>query len=280
MILIADSGSSKTSWVLMNSDKEVTGHCQTSGMNPFFQNEEDIFNTLKNEITFFYNNLDAMFFYGAGCAYPEKKEIVKRAIERACNPTNIFVDSDLMGAARSLCGQESGIAAILGTGSNSCYYDGIQIVKNISPLGFILGDEGGGSVLGKKLVADVLKGQLPLHVCNLFYESHNLSPAEILERVYKQPFPNRFLAQFSKFILHHLKEEESLYNLVKNSFVDFFVRNISHYKQAGDMPVNFTGSIAWHFKEILNDAAKETGFTIGIVTKDPMEGLVTYHAQL
>lgn len=261
----------------MNSDKEVTERCQTSGMNPFFQNEEDIFNTLKNEITLSFNNLDAVFFYGAGCAFPDKKAIVKRAIERAWNPTEIFVDTDLLGAARSLCGQKPGIAAILGTGSNSCYYDGNQVVKNISPLGFILGDEGGGSVLGKKLVADVLKGQLPHHICELFFESHNLTPAQILERVYKQPFPNRFLAQFSKFILHHIKEEKSLYLLVKNSFVDFFVRNISHYPQTDDMPVNFTGSIAWHFKDVLLDAAKEAKYNIGVVTKDPTEGLVEYH---
>lgn len=279
MILIADSGSTKTSWVLMNSQRNQLEPCQTSGINPFYQTEDDIFNILKSEFTLNINGLHSLYFYGAGCANPEKIDIVKRALNRLWCPENIVVDSDLMGAARSLCGQNPGIAAILGTGSNSCFYDGINIVKSVSPLGFMLGDEGSGAVIGKKLVADVLKQQLPDHICNIFWKSYQLSAAEILDRVYKQPFPNRFLAQFTRFIFQHI-HEETLYALVKNSFIEFFVRNINQYSQAADMPVNFTGSIAWHFSAPLKDAAMETGHRIGQITMDPMKGLIKYHSKI
>jgi N-acetylglucosamine kinase-like BadF-type ATPase len=279
MILIADSGSSKTSWVLMDLNRQVAGQCQTAGINPFFQTEAAILHTLETEFSLPVNGLDTLCFYGAGCANPEKKELVQRALSRAWNPAEILIDSDLMAAARSLCGNQAGVAAILGTGSNSCYYDGVHIAQQVSPLGYILGDEGGGAVLGKKLVADVLKHQLPAHICELFFESNHLTPADILDRIYKQPFPNRFLAQFTKFILHHLNEA-SLYRLVKTSFMEFFDRNIRQYPQAKTMPVHFTGSVAWHFQAPLREAANATGHTVGCVTKDPMEGLIQYHSNL
>lgn len=279
MILIADSGSTKTSWVLSDASKKVVGQCKTSGINPFYQTEEEIYNALIKEFELEISDLKSLYFYGAGCANPEKKDVVLRALRKMWNPHEISVDSDLMCAARSLCGRSPGIAAILGTGSNSCYFNGQDIENQISPLGFILGDEGSGAVLGKKLVADVLKRQLPEHICQAFLESYKLTPAEILDRVYRQPFPNRYLAGFTRFINEHINEE-SLYVLVKNSFIEFFNRNIMHYKQFGDNRVHFTGSIAWYFIDPLKDAAVETGFSIGKVIMDPMEGLIAYHSEL
>ncbi len=278
MILIADSGSTKTSWVLSDASKKVVGQCKTSGINPFYQTEEEIYNALIKEFELEISDLKSLYFYGAGCANPEKKDVVLRALKKMWNPYEISVDSDLMCAARSLCGRRPGIAAILGTGSNSCYFNGQDIEYQISPLGFILGDEGSGAVLGKKLVADVLKRQLPEHICQAFLENYKLTPAEILDRVYRQPFPNRYLAGFTRFIHEHISEG-SLYVLVKNSFIEFFNRNIMHYKHFGDNRVNFTGSIAWYFINPLKDAATETGFSIGKVIMDPMEGLISYHSE-
>lgn len=276
MILIADSGSTKTSWVLTDADRKITGQCKTSGINPFYQTEEEIFNSLKDEFTLSLCGLDHLYFYGAGCANPKMKDVVLRVLKRIWKPDNIVVESDLVCAARSLCGHNPGIAAILGTGSNSCYYDGKNVVRHVSPLGFIMGDEGSGAILGKKLVADVLKRQLPDSICDLFFDSYHILPAEILDRVYKQPFPNRYLAQFTKFIHQHINEE-SLDLLVRSGFKEFFIRNISQYNLA-EMPVNFTGSIAWYFLPQLKDAARETGYSIGLVTKDPLDGLVNYHS--
>lgn len=277
MILIADSGSTKTTWVLFDENRKITGQCQTSGINPFYQTEEEIINILKKEFTLEIRTLNALFFYGAGCANVEKNGIVHAALHQLWNPGQISVESDLMCAARSLCGHEEGIAAILGTGSNSCYYDGRSIVQQVSPLGFILGDEGSGGVMGKKLVSDVLKKQLPASVCKAFFDTYQFTTAEILDRVYKQPFPNRFMAGFTRFIYDHL-HEESLYNLVKNSFTEFFVRNVSQYEASRRLPVHFTGSIAWYFKPVLEDTARDLGFSTGKVTQDPIDGLMEYHA--
>ncbi len=278
MILIADSGSTKTTWVLSDASKKVVGQCKTSGINPFYQTDEEIYSALIKEFELEISDLKSLFFYGAGCANPEKKDVVLRALKKMWNPQEISVDSDLMCAARSLCGRSPGIAAILGTGSNSCYFNGQDIEYQISPLGFILGDEGSGAVLGKKLVADVLKRQLPEHICKAFLERYKLTPAEILDRVYRQPFPNRYLAGFTRFLNEHINEE-SLYVLVKNSFVEFFNRNIMHYNHFGYNTVNFTGSIAWYFINPLKDAAAETGFSIGKVIMDPMDGLISYHSE-
>jgi N-acetylglucosamine kinase-like BadF-type ATPase len=261
---------------LLDGNRNISGQCQTSGLNPFYQTGEEIIDILKKEFTLQMPALSALFFYGAGCANAEKNEIVRAALHQLWSPDQISVDSDLMCAAHSLCGHSEGIAAILGTGSNSCYYDGQSIVNHVPPLGFILGDEGSGGVIGKKFVSDVLKKQLPASVCQQFFDAYGLTTAEILDRVYRQPFPNRFMARFTRFIYDHL-EEESLYNLVKSSFVEFFERNVSQYKAASRLPVNFTGSIAWYFKPVLEDAAGSQGFSVGKVTKDPIEGLIDYH---
>ena len=205
MILIADSGSTKTDWCIVFNDTPIK-RMGTKGINPFFQSEEEIQQELTHSLLpqLPEGTINSVFFYGAGCT-PEKAPVLRRAIADSLPVIgNIKANSDMLAAARGLCGHEAGIACILGTGSNSCFYNGKEIVNNISPLGFILGDEGSGAVLGKLLVGDVLKNQLPPAIKEAFLKQFDLTAPEIIDRVYRQPFPNRFLASLSPFLAQHL----------------------------------------------------------------------------
>lgn len=278
MILIADSGSTKTAWSLIKAVDEPVKTCNTSGINPMYQDEDSIYGMLHKEFTLNIPDRIALYFYGAGCINHAVNQIVYQALVRFFKPYTIAVDSDIMAAARSLCGNNPGIACILGTGSNSCYYDGQFIARQVSPLGYILGDEGSGAVIGRKFIADLLKHQLPVQVSERFFSTFQLAPHEILEQVYKKPFPNRFLAQFTHFI-HANLQDDALHNLVRKSFDEFFSRNIRQYPEAQHTPVHFTGSIALHFKSLLSESARDQGFSIGTITGNPMEGLINYHLQ-
>lgn len=277
MILIADSGSTKTNWCLAD---EVSGsdiwQSQTSGINPFYQDKKTIFSLLKNEFTVSLPDRISLYFYGAGCSGNDAKTIVYEPLKAYFNPVTLAVESDLMAAARSLCQQSEGIACILGTGSNSCYYNGKEIARQIAPLGYILGDEGSGADIGRRLVSDILKKQLPPAIAEQFFITYSFTPEQILEHVYKNPFPNRFLARFATFVSENITEP-ALHNLVRSGFNKFFTRNISHYPQAKDHPVNFTGSIAYYFEDILKESAMANGFQTGIITRNPMEGLIRFH---
>ncbi len=274
MILIADSGSSKTTWCVLSENETLT--CETAGLNPFHQSGDEILESLQHEFQLTRGHFDAIYFYGAGCANQEKSKIIEISLGRFFDSAEIFAKSDLMAAARSLCGSNPGLAAIIGTGSNSCYYDGYKIKRHVPPLGYILGDEGSGTVLGRKLISDILKNQLPREITSSFYKKYNLAPDEILEYVYRKPFPNRFMARFTRFIAEHI-DHPSIYNLVMEGFREFFSRNISQYPEAASMPVNITGGVGWCFRDILSEAASDTGFSTGIITRMPMEGLVKYH---
>ncbi len=276
MILIADSGSTHTTWALVDRDCSDVVYCDTTGINPYYQNEDEIFAVLAEEFSMDVSQVKKIYFYGAGCANPEKCTLVKSFLTRHFGISDIEVESDLMAAARALLGRDRGIAAILGTGSNSCYYDGQKIVSNVSPLGFILGDEGSGAVLGRTLIGDILKKQLPELICNRFFEQYQLSVAEILERVYRQPFPNRFLAGFTRFIADNI-EEAVIADIVRKGFAAFFVRNIALYPEASSLPVNLVGSVAYEFRTLLKEAAATTGFSVGLIMRSPVEGLVAYH---
>lgn len=276
MKLIADSGSTKTHWCVTDGEivrKEII----TDGINPFYQTQQDVVALLDEQLIPQLGNIlvDEIHFYGAGCSFPEKKLMVSQALVRFFSAAMVEVQSDLLGAARSLFQHEAGIACILGTGSNSCYYDGKEIVQNVSPLGFILGDEGSGAVLGKLFVADCLKNQLPEWIHDKFLDEYELTPAVILDRVYKQPFPNRFLAQFTPFILEHI-EEPVIFNLVYDSFEAFLLRNIMQYP-LDDLKVGFVGSIAHYFRDTLEIVASEHGIEIAEIEQNPMPGLVKFH---
>jgi len=276
MILIADSGSSKTDWRVAEVGETVK-KVMTTGINPYLQDEEAIAEELKlslfPEIEEY--NIHAVYFYGAGCSFPHEKQILAEVIGAEIKAP-IEVYSDLMGAARGLCGFMPGIACILGTGSNSCLYDGVEIIQHTPALGFILGDEGSGAALGKRLVNDCLKNQLPEHLRNKFLSEYELTTEVILERVYRQPFPNRFLSNLSRFLLDNLLEE-AVHNLVLDCFKEFLVKNVKQYKGSDKFPIHFTGSIAYFFQAVLREAIIAVGLHPGVMTQSPMEGLIRYH---
>ncbi|MEI6554986.1 MAG: ATPase [Paludibacter sp.] len=276
MILIADSGSTKTHWCLVSEGK-VVSNIITDGINPFYQNELEIIALLDAQLVqkLPETTIEKIFFYGAGCSFPEMKLLVSQALVRFFSNAMIEIQSDLLAAACSIFQHEKGIACILGTGSNSCFYDGKEIIQNVSPLGFVLGDEGSGAVLGKLLIADCLKNQLPEWIVEKLLDEYELTPAIILENVYKKPFPNRFLAKFTPFILEHI-EEPAIFNLVYDSFDAFLVRNVMQYPLE-DTEVGFVGSIAHYFRDTLEIVASERGIVISDIIQNPMEGLVRFH---
>lgn len=276
MILIADSGATKTDWCLgeKTTDARVI---QTQGINPFHQSAEHIYKVLTEELLPQLgeeNHITHIHFYGAGCT-PEKSVIVKEQLQALFLDADIDVQSDLLGAARSLCGKEQGIACILGTGSNSCLYDGEKIIANVSPLGYILGDEGSGAVLGKRLVGDCLKHQLPEHICQAFLNETGLTPADIINKVYRQPQANRFLASLTPFLSAH-RDEPAVHALLVDCFTEFFKRNVMQYN-VEEIEAHFTGSIAWYFQEEVKEAAKSLGIRTGKFIKSPIHGLINYH---
>lgn len=276
MILIADSGSTKTEWKIINREMPIDS-VFTAGINPYFLPMDEIFLLLRRELKEYEGReFDKIYFYGTGCNSESKNNTVREAIGKFCKASEIFIGTDLLGAARSLCQNEPGIACIMGTGSNSCYYDGSSIAANVSPLGYILGDEGGGAVLGRKLISAVLKKQVPAEVINLFFETYKLTPQEILESVYMKPFPNRFLGQFAKFYSAN-KDIVELREILTVSFEEFIVRNILQYRLAGTLPVHFTGSISFHFRQIIEDLLTQFNLTAGKFTLSPMTDLIKYH---
>ena len=276
MKLIADSGATKTDWCIGHS----TSDCRiihTQGINPFHQSKEHINKVLEEELMPQLEHTEAIshiYFYGAGCT-PEKSLIVKEALQALFTQAEIQVESDLLGAARSLCGKEPGIACILGTGSNSCEYDGEKIVSNISPLGYILGDEGSGAYLGKHIASDCLKMQAPEHIRNAFFKKTGLTPAEIIEKVYRQPQANRFLASLAPFLSEY-RTDHYIYKLLTRCFSDFFIRNLMKYNYQ-ELKVHFTGSIAWHFQEEIKEAAFIMNIRTGKFIQSPIYGLIDYH---
>ena len=275
MILIADSGSTKAEWVIL-SDQGITETIFTSGINPFYQDSRQIALQLQHEFTLDQKKFDAIYFYGAGCINHDKEEIVKAALSQHFEARFIFVGSDLLAAAHSLCQDQPGIACILGTGSNSCYYNGSEIIDHVSPLGFILGDEGSGAVLGKKLISDILKNQLPQWLIRDFFENYQTTAAEIMENVYKQPFPSRYLSGYTRFLSNNIEVAE-IENIVISGFRDFVTRNLMQYGQVKFTPIHFTGSIAFHFETQLRKVFKEQKLFPGKIEQAPMSGLITYH---
>jgi N-acetylglucosamine kinase-like BadF-type ATPase len=277
MILLADGGSTKVDWRLVEANKEIK-KISTKGANPFFRTREEISEELAVGLkpALDGHRVEAVYFFGAGCASPEKNAIIRDAIADNTDAPAIEVASDLLAAARGLCGHNKGIACILGTGSNSCFYDGEQITKNVPALGYVLGDEGSGAVLGKLFLGACLKGVLTGEIKERFLEEYNLSTAEILDRVYKQPLANRFLATLSPFIARNLGEK-SVYELVYGAFRDFLTRNVMQYDYK-NYQTNFTGSVAYHYQQLLRTVAADLGVNVGVITSSPMEGLIEYYA--
>ena len=289
MILIADSGSTKTHWCLLTASGQFS-ECFTDGLNPFQQTPDAIKNSISTQLlpqiaSFLWSGtVSAIYFYGAGCT-PEKSPLVEEAIKANFKKTpTVEVYSDMVGAARGLLLKNSGIACILGTGSNSCLYNGKEIVKNVPALGFILGDEGSGAVLGKRLVADLLKNQLSEALKEKFLKQYDLTQAIIIENVYRKAFPNRYLANLSRFCAENIADPQ-IYNLVYDHFNQFVIRNLKQYYidehqqpiPHENLPVGFIGSIAFYYQEILRKVLQDNGLIVAQILQSPMEGLRVYH---
>lgn len=277
MILLADGGSTKVDWRLVEGTKEIK-QISTKGANPFFRSREDISEEIKKVINPVLNGhiIDSVHFFGAGCASPEKNKIVRDAIADNIRTSHIEVNSDLVAAAKGLCGTKKGIACILGTGSNSCFYDGEEIVENVSPLGYVLGDEGSGAVLGRLFLGACLKNQLTKGLKEKFLKEFDLTPAAILDMVYRQPLANRFLASLSPFLIENI-HDKTVYDLVYNAFKDFFVKNVMQYDYKNN-DVHFTGSVAYYYKDLVRKVGADLHIKVGIISQSPMEGLIKYYA--
>ena len=276
MILIADSGSTKTDWVLHDSNS-IVARVKTQGLNPTLQESEEIYNILKEELADKISSdaPDTIYFYGAGCAYEGANERMRTALSKIFTTKKIEINSDLLAAARALCGHEEGIACILGTGSNSCLFNGKKIVENTPSLGYILGDEGSGAYLGRQIVSDCIKKQLPAAICKKFLTQYNLTIAGILERVYHEPLPNRYLASFAPFLAENRNNAE-IKALLKHCFTLFFQRNTMIYRRSW-LPIHIVGGIGITFANELKETAESLGLSIGNIVESPMNGLIEYH---
>ncbi|WP_339735363.1 ATPase [uncultured Sunxiuqinia sp.] len=275
-ILIADSGSTKTDWLFMGDSGESRSF-KTSGINPFFRNSEDIYNELETELAPRLGGQPGeIFFYGAGIINQERGEVVRAALLRLFSDARVETCSDVLGASRALFGSGAGIACILGTGSNACLYDGQQVLAGIPPLGFILGDECSGAVLGKKLLGDYFKNMMPADVQTLFGEEYFPTEAEVLRRVYREERPNKYLAGFTPFLSKYI-EKTYCQDMVTNSAREFFERNINQLPEAQKFALGFVGSVAWNFQPIIRSLAKAYEFKEPLILKGPIERLSKFH---
>lgn len=275
--LIADSGATKAEWCLVNGGKVKT--IFTQGISPYFLNTEQITDLLVKELKPKIKNVsvDEVFYYGTGCANPANAKSVKKAITNVVPGAKVAVTHDLMAAARALCGRKKGIACILGTGSNSCYFDGKKIVKNSPGLGYVLGDEGSGAYLGKKVIQYYLYGTFDDELMGRFDVTYTTNKAEILENVYKKPLPNRYLAGFTRFLADN-RGHYMIENIIEDGLNDFFFNHLCKYRETWTLPVSFAGSVAFGFKDVLQDLCNSYEFELGRVMKNPMEGLLEYHS--
>ena len=277
--LIADSGSTKTEWCLLKNDKPTLFTSQ--GMSPYFVNEEQIDQTIRREVFPFIkkNKIDEIYFYGTGCKNPANIKMFKKVFSQLFPEAVVVVDNDLSGAAKALCGNEKGIACILGTGSNSCYYNGKRIVKNSPGLGFILGDEGSGAYLGKKVIQHYLYNIFDEELRARFDAKFLTTGTEIIESVYKKPLPNRYLASFAIFLAEN-RGHYMIENIIEDGINDFFYTHIISYRESSKLPVHFTGGIAYGFKDVVAELCQNYGLQLGNILRSPMEGLIRYHSMI
>jgi N-acetylglucosamine kinase-like BadF-type ATPase len=277
--LIADSGSTKTDWRLTSGSAIVLQH-QTEGFNPYYMAASEIVERLKQNLIPALNSIkpDFIHFYGAGCSAQEKSDILSEALSALFPNATIHIHSDMLGAAHALCGRRPGMAAILGTGSNSCLYDGRQIVHNRPSLGFILGDEGSGAYIGKELIRLFLYDEMEEGLKVRFGKRFSITTSEVLEHVYRRPLPNRYMAGYSKFIFRNIDHPQCL-DIVANSFRAFFKHHILRYEYSREWPLHVTGSVGFYYSNILRRVADEQHLQIGTITETPIAGLTLYHLE-
>ncbi len=276
MIIVADSGSTKTDWAILNKNQQIV--FKTKGINPLFLEKEEVAKDIISNFPkgLMVENIESIFFYGPGCSTKARSLIVEEALRLVFLNAKTVVESDLLGAARALFQKERGIACILGTGSNSGLYDNGRIEENILSTGFILGDEGSGAHMGLELVKQYINQKLERETQLKFQEAYQLSIEQIIDKVYKQAYPNRFLASFSPFIVQNIKDPV-ICAIVEKSFADFFDLHILPYQEAQNLPISFVGSIAYHFKSIIVGLVEKHNLQLGGIVQKPIDDLVKYH---
>jgi glucosamine kinase len=275
-ILIADSGSTKCEWCfILNGRKQFIN---TQGASPYFLNELQLVALMQNELlpALKKNRPTHIYFYGTGCAAASNRAIVRRAVGKVFPKAWIEIEHDLTGAARALCGKNKGVVAILGTGSNSGYYNGKKIIRNSPGLGYVLGDEGSGAYLGKKVLQYFLYKIFDKELHNKFHKKYGLTVAEILDSVYKKPLPNRYIASFAMFLAEN-RGHYMIENIIEDGLFDFISVHLARYPESGKIPIYFTGSVAFGFQDILKELCKSFGWEIGKFLRKPMDGLIAYH---
>lgn len=280
MIIIADGGSTKTNWCLLDdSNKKI--YFNTEGYNPYFVDSSYIESSLRKGLPqdLPYEKITEVNYYGAGVHNAEKAEIVKDAILKVFPKANVEVGHDLLAAARALLGTQAGFAAILGTGTNSCIYDGKEITHNIDSAAYILGDEGSGSYIGKKLLTDFIRDLMPKDVAEVFYNTYKLTPDEIMDNVYTKPLANRFCASFSKFVYDNNVNMAYTHKIVDDSFHAFFENLVSKYPNYQDYTFNCIGSVGYNFRNVLEAKAEEYGMKVGKIIRSPIDDLVKFHIE-
>lgn len=278
MIIIADGGSTKTNWCLLDDNNKKI-YFNTEGYNPYFVDSEYIIASLKKglpkDIPF--ENVAEVNYYGAGVHNKDKAAIVEEAIKGVFPGARVEVGHDLLAAARALLGTDPGFAAILGTGTNTCIYDGNDITHNIDSAAYILGDEGSGSYIGKKLLVDFIRGLMPKDVAALFFETYKLTPDEIMDNVYTKPLANRFCASFSKFVYDNNVNLEYTRSIVETAFEAFFANLVSKYPDYQSYTFNCIGSVGYNFRNVLEDKASQYGMQVGRILRSPIDDLVQFH---
>ncbi len=281
MIIIADGGSTKTNWCLVTGEGKKV-YFNTEGYNPYFSGTEYIIQSLNESLPtdLEKGDITEVNYYGAGCSTPEMRQIVANAMQVVFAKSKIYIGHDLLAAARALLGNKEGFAAILGTGTNTCIYNGSEVTHNIDSGAYILGDEGSGCYIGKKLLADYLRGYMPEAVRKNFWDTYHLTPDEINEIVYTKPRANRFCAGFSKFVYDNNVHIEYSRNLVRSSFEDFFRNLVTRYPDYQKYTFNCIGSVGYNFRNVLEEIVTENGMVVGSIIRSPIDNLVKYHLEL
>jgi N-acetylglucosamine kinase-like BadF-type ATPase len=278
MILIADSGSSKTDWRVIHRNGQIS-QFRGVGFNPYYMTSEEMAIQMRQEFLLnLSDEIEEIFYYGAGCAAPERQEEVVQALRSIFSSARIHVDHDLSAAAHATCGHQPGIACILGTGSNSCDYDGKKIIATRPAAGYILGDEGGGCYVGRKFLQDFIHEEMPEEIRRAAIERFGITQNIIQDHVYRQPYPSRYMASFCRFITEN-KANPYCYGLFYHSFKDFFAKHVCKYSDYQQKPTNFVGSIAFYNSDILRKAAYDTGIQVNLIIENPIAGLTLYHQE-
>jgi N-acetylglucosamine kinase-like BadF-type ATPase len=274
--LIADSGSTKCEWCIVHDSGKKSIY--TQGISPYFLSGKEIIALLEKELMpkIRKYKITEVYYYGTGCKNPVNRLLVKKSLQSLFTNALVSVDHDLMAAARALCGNDKGIACILGTGSNSCYYNGKKIVKNSPGLGYVLGDEGSGAYLGKKVLQYYLYKTFDEDLTFRFHDKFKTTDVEVLDHVYKQPLPNRYLASFAIFLAEN-RGHYMIENIIEDGLNDFFFQHICKYRESWTLPIHFIGSVAFGFKDVILDLCRTYEFDPGTILKNPMEGLIKYH---